>query len=56
MKITYDKEANAAYIYIRKFQKVSRTVPVTNDVIIDFSARGIKSSSNGVKRLKIRLF
>ncbi len=40
MKFTYDKEANAAYIYFRKSQKVRKTKAITNDVVIDFGARG----------------
>ena len=40
MKLTYDKEANAAYIYLKRFKKVSKTVPVSNDLLIDFGSKG----------------
>ncbi len=42
MTITYDKEANAAYIYINtpNNNSVSKTVPVSNDIMIDFGSKG----------------
>ena len=40
MKLTYDKEANAAYIYLKRFKKVSKTVSVSNDLLIDFGSKG----------------
>ena len=40
MKITYDKIANAAYLYFKKAQKVAKTVPVSEDVIIDLDSNG----------------
>ena len=40
MKITYDKIANAAYLYFKKAQKVTRTIPISEDVIVDFDSRG----------------
>ena len=40
MKITYDKIANAAYLYLKKAQKVTETVPVSDDIIIDLDAKG----------------
>lgn len=42
MKITYDKIANAAYVYFKKSQKahVVKTIPVTSDVMIDFGKKG----------------
>ncbi len=42
MTITYDKEANAAYIYINTPNNnlVSKTVPVSDDVMIDFGSKG----------------
>jgi uncharacterized protein YuzE len=42
MTITYDTEANAAYIYINNpsNMNVSKTVPVTDDIIVDFGSKG----------------
>ena len=40
MKITYDKEANAAYLYFKKFRSVSKTLPITEDVIVDLDSKG----------------
>ena len=40
MKITYDKIANAAYLYLKKAQKVTKTLPVSDDIIIDLDAKG----------------
>lgn len=42
MTITYDTEANAAYIYINNpnNNNVSKTVPVTDDIIVDFGSKG----------------
>lgn len=34
MKITYDKEVDAMYIYFKK-EKISETVPIGEDFIID---------------------
>lgn len=34
MKITYDKEIDAMYIYFKK-EKISKTVPMGDDFIID---------------------
>jgi len=41
MKISYDKDADAAYVYIKdeiKEGEVSKTVPVTDEIIVDFDA------------------
>ena len=42
MKLSYDKEADAAYISLqeRGTEKAARTVPVTDDVILDFGSKG----------------
>ena len=40
MKFTYDKEADAAYIYLRKICKSSRTLRVAKNVILDFNSKG----------------
>ena len=40
MKIRYDKEANAAYISFRDKGKTKKTVPVNDDIIVDFGANG----------------
>ncbi|MDP2651550.1 MAG: DUF2283 domain-containing protein [bacterium] len=39
MKITYDKEANAAYTTLRK-GKVAKTVKISEDVLADFDRKG----------------
>jgi uncharacterized protein YuzE len=52
MKIRYDKEANAAYIYFREKGKLQKTVPVSNDVVVDFGTRG---KVMGVEILNARL-
>lgn len=39
MKITYDKFANAAYIYISN-KKFGRTIPVTDTIILDLDKKG----------------
>jgi uncharacterized protein YuzE len=40
MKFTYDKEADAAYIYLRKICKSSRTQRIADNIILDFDANG----------------
>jgi uncharacterized protein YuzE len=40
MKIRYDKEANAAYISFRENGKTEKTVPVNDDINVDFGAHG----------------
>ena len=43
MKIEYDKEADAAYIYIEHpigFGQVSKTVELNEDIAIDFDKTG----------------
>ena len=40
MKITYDKIANAAYLYFKKSQKVTKTIPISEDIIVDFVSNG----------------
>jgi uncharacterized protein YuzE len=40
MKIRYDKEANAAYIYFSKDRKATKTVPVDDDIAVDFGSKG----------------
>lgn len=39
MKTTYDKEIDAMYIYLKK-TKIFKTVPVTQDIIIDLDKEG----------------
>jgi len=39
MRITYDKNADAVYVYI-KDDKVSRSDEITNDTIIDYDRDG----------------
>ena len=39
MKITYDKIADAAYMTLRK-GRVSKTVEMSDNVIVDFDRRG----------------
>ena len=38
-KITIDKKANAAYIYLKK-GRVHKSVPYDNSVILDFDKKG----------------
>jgi uncharacterized protein YuzE len=40
MKITFDKEADAMYIYLKNFKKAFRTEMVTNDTIVDMDKKG----------------
>mgnify|MGYP001562903834 CR=1 FL=1 len=40
MRITYDKIANAAYIYLKKFTRVSKTNPISKDIILDLGPKG----------------
>lgn len=40
MKITYDKYANAMYIYLDKKGKYFRTQEITDDFLIDFTKEG----------------
>ena len=43
MKMTYDKVADAAYIYLNrgtKNKKVSKTVEVARNLIVDFGSKG----------------
>ena len=44
MKLSYDKEADAAYIYLnlkkRGRGKLAKTIPVTDDVVLDFGSKG----------------
>jgi uncharacterized protein YuzE len=40
MKITYDKFANAAYIYISSKKKSKRTIAVTDEIIVDLDDKG----------------
>lgn len=43
MKITYDKIADAAYIYLKTTNLrsvISETVPITSDLNIDINAKG----------------
>ncbi|MSS75129.1 DUF2283 domain-containing protein [Candidatus Pacearchaeota archaeon] len=41
MKITFDKEADAAYIYVtEKSQRVAKTVSLSNTFNIDLDADG----------------
>lgn len=39
MKTTYDKEADAMYIYLSR-GRVFKTVPITERVIVDFDKKG----------------
>lgn len=39
MKITFDKEADAMYIYLKN-KKVFRSEDITNDTIVDFDKEG----------------
>jgi len=39
MKITYDKKADAMYIYVRE-TKVTKTVPVNENIIVDLDRMG----------------
>jgi len=39
MKATYDKTADAMYLYARR-GKVARTIDFTDDVIVDFDKKG----------------
>ncbi len=39
MKMTYDKEADAAYVYLNDTPRSVKNVQVTEDVILDFSAK-----------------
>ena len=39
MKITYDKIADALYVYLSK-KKVSRTIPVNSSVMVDLDSKG----------------
>lgn len=43
MKITYDKIADAMYIYMKKpvkNERVGRTLPVSDDLIVDLDKKG----------------
>jgi uncharacterized protein YuzE len=40
MKITFDKEADAMYIYLKDFRKAFRTEMVTDDTIMDMDRKG----------------
>jgi uncharacterized protein YuzE len=40
MKLTYDAEADAAYLYLKEGGKVARTVTTDEDVNLDFDAEG----------------
>ena len=57
MKITYDKEADAAYIYFKK-DKIKKTKEITPDFIVDFNKNGevvgleVLSASKNLKDLK----
>jgi len=39
MKITYDKKADAVYIYVSE-AKVAKTIPVNENVIVDLDRAG----------------
>lgn len=39
MRIEFDKEADALYMYLSK-KKIVRTVPVSENIIIDFDEKG----------------
>lgn len=40
MKLEYDKDVDAAYIYIEESRKVSSTTKVTDDIMLDFDNKG----------------
>ncbi len=40
MKITYDSDADAMYIYLDEEAKVDRTKEVDKDVIVDYDNKG----------------
>lgn len=40
MRLEYDKDVDAAYIYISETKKVASTIKVTDDVLIDFDNKG----------------
>jgi uncharacterized protein YuzE len=40
MKITYDKFADAAYIYLSNKKKAKKTIAVTDSIIIDLDEKG----------------
>jgi len=42
MTITYDNEANAAYIYVNRSanNSVVRTIPVSSDILVDLGIGG----------------
>lgn len=40
MRLAYDAEADAAYLYLVEGEKAARTVAATNDVNLDFDADG----------------
>ena len=47
MKTTYDKEADAMYIYLKSGSKVYKTREIKNDLIVDFD------ENNGVIGIEI---
>jgi len=40
MKLEYDKDVDAAYIYIEESRKVASTTKVTEDIMLDFDDKG----------------
>jgi len=40
MKLEYDKDVDAAYIYIEESRKVASTTKVTEDILLDFDNKG----------------
>ena len=60
--MSYDKEADAAYVYIKDSVaagEVAKTVPVTEDIIVDFDANQkllgleILKASNYLSRISL---
>ena len=58
MEITYDKKADAMYIYFQKGAKIARTVELANLLIADLDKKGkvigveVLAASNQVKNNK----
>lgn len=65
MKTTYDKTTDAMYIYLKKGQ-ISRTIPLSDQIIIDLDKKGIllgieildakKQFGFSVKKIKENVF
>lgn len=41
MKVSYDPEADAIYIYLSKNKKSTRTEEVNDDVLVDYSGKDL---------------